>query len=409
MNRRGFLSHAGKTLLLLAHAALPKPVSTEMKSAAHRSASDSGLITLFLCGDVMTGRGIDQVLPHPGDPRLYEPYLSSARQYVELAQRANGPIPKPVDFAYIWGDALGELERVGPDVRIINLETSVTKQHDYWRGKGINYRMHPDNIACITAAEINCCALANNHVLDWGYSGLTETLETLRRVNVKSAGAGRNSKEASAPAVLDLAGKGRVLVFSFGSQTSGIPRAWAASQHKPGVNLLEDFTDTTIQHIAERTREARKPGDIVVASIHWGGNWGYGVPLPQRRFAHGLVAQAGADIIHGHSSHHAKGIEVYEGKPIIYGCGDFLNDYEGIRGYEEFRADLSLMYFVTMNASTGKLVRLDMTPTQIRRFSVNRASKEDAHWLRDTLDRESEEYGTRVELEKDHRLTLRWG
>ena len=162
--------------------------------------TNSGRLTLFMCGDVMTGRGIDQVLPHPGDPVLYEPYMRSAAGYVELAEKANGPIPKPADFSYIWGDALAEWERVSPDVRIINLETSVTASGEYWRGKGINYRMHPKNISCITAAKIDCCSLANNHVLDWGYAGLAETLETLDKAKVERAGAGRNDEEAGGAA-----------------------------------------------------------------------------------------------------------------------------------------------------------------------------------------------------------------
>ena len=112
----------------------------------------SNLVTVFLCGDVMTGRGIDQILPHPSDPVLYEPSLKNAKEYVELAEEITGPIPKPVDFAYIWGDALGEWERVAPDARIINLETAITRSHD-WEDKDINYRMSPDNVACLTVAQ----------------------------------------------------------------------------------------------------------------------------------------------------------------------------------------------------------------------------------------------------------------
>ena len=118
-------------------------------------------ITIFMCGDVMTGRGIDQVLPHPSPPVLYEPYLKSAGKYVEIAEGANGPIPHPVEFSYIWGDALDEWNRVGPDLRIINLETSITKSGDYWKGKGINCRMNPENIPSLTAARIDYCSLAN--------------------------------------------------------------------------------------------------------------------------------------------------------------------------------------------------------------------------------------------------------
>ena len=75
----------------------------------------------------MTGRGIDQVLPYPGAPHIYESHMKSAAEYVTLAERKNGPIPKPVDFSYIWGDALDELDRMAPDARVINLETAVTK------------------------------------------------------------------------------------------------------------------------------------------------------------------------------------------------------------------------------------------------------------------------------------------
>jgi poly-gamma-glutamate capsule biosynthesis protein CapA/YwtB (metallophosphatase superfamily) len=120
---------------------------------------------------------------------------------------------------------------------LINLETSITDSNDYWKGKGINYRMNPRNIASLTVAGIDACTLANNHVLDWGYTGLSETLESLKAVSIKSAGAGRNIAEAGAPAVLPVAGGGRVLVFSFGLTSSGIPLKWAAGQDRAGVNL----------------------------------------------------------------------------------------------------------------------------------------------------------------------------
>lgn len=363
-------------------------------------------IKIFMCGDVMTGRGIDQVLPHPGDPLIHEPYMKSAGGYVELGEKVNGPVQKPVSMSYIWGDALEELKRMAPDVRIINLETGITGSDDYRKDKTIHYRMHPENIGAITAAGIDYASLANNHILDWGYSGLTETLDTLKKVNVKTAGAGHNIKEAEAPAVIPVEGKGRVLLFSYGSMSSGIPLNWAASEDRPGINLLPDLSDKSVRHIKEKIRKVRKEGDIVLISLHWGSNWGYDIPSKQTEFAHKLVDDAGVDVVHGHSSHHVKGLEVYKGRLIIYGCGDFLNDYEGISGYENFRDDLGLMYFVSADASTGRLLRLQMTPTRIRRFRVNRASGADVLWLRDTLNREGKKFGTRVELNRDNTFTL---
>src|SRR5438046_8834514 len=81
---------------------------------------------LFLCGDVMTGRGIDQALPHPANPVLYEPYVRDAREYVHLAEKAHGSIPRPLSFDYIWGAALKELDQASVDFRIVNLENAIT-------------------------------------------------------------------------------------------------------------------------------------------------------------------------------------------------------------------------------------------------------------------------------------------
>ena len=385
----------------------PKVVDDE-NNAVEAEAKIHNAITVFMCGDVMTGRGIDQVLPHPGDPTIYESYMKSALGYVKIAEEVNGSIKYPVSFSYIWGDALKELDRIVPDVKIINLETSVTKSNDYWKGKGINYRMHPENISTLTAAKIDVCSLANNHVIDWGYSGLRETLETLKYANIKIAGAGRNLVEAQLPAVKRVSSKGRVIVFAFGSETSGIPAAWGATEEKPGVNLLKDLGAESLRDIQDKVRRVKRRGDIVVASIHWGSNWGYEIPRKQKLFAHRLIDEAGVDIIHGHSSHHVKAIEIYNDKLILYGCGDFLNDYEGISGYEEFRGDLSLMYFATVDPSTGKLLDLQMTPTQIRRFKIIRATQADTLWLKDTLNREGAKFGVKIIMDNDFRLALKW-
>ena len=207
----------------------------------------------------MTGRGVDQILPHPSGHQIFEPYVQDAREYVELAESRNGPISTPVTGAYIWGDALAEFERVRPDTRIVNLETSVTVSNDHWRGKGINYRMHPENVECLTAARIDVCGLANNHVLD------------------------------------------------------------------------------------------------------------------------------------------------------LYGCGDFINDYEGIEGHEQYRDDLVLMYFATLSPATGELTALAMTPMEIRNVKLNKTSAADSQWLRETLQRVSAPYGTHVDLMPDGTLALRWG
>jgi poly-gamma-glutamate capsule biosynthesis protein CapA/YwtB (metallophosphatase superfamily) len=154
------------------------------------------LVTLFACGDVMPGRGIDQILPHPGDPQLREDYVRDANAYVRLAVRANGPIPRPAGFSWPWGGALPEVEATAPDARVINLETSVTRSADFDPGKAVHYRMNPGNLPCVAAIRRGVCALANNHVLDFGERGLRETLAALADAGLATAGAGLDAAEA---------------------------------------------------------------------------------------------------------------------------------------------------------------------------------------------------------------------
>lgn len=371
------------------------------------SSADSLRTTLFLCGDVMTGRGIDQVLPHSVDPQLYESYVKNAYDYVKLAERENGPIPETVSYSYIWGDALEVWQKIAPDVKIINLETSLTDEDTPWPGKGINYRMHPGNVPVLTQADIDFCSLANNHTLDWGRSGLQETMQSLKQAGIAYAGAGTELQEAREPAVLDTP-KGRVLVFAYGSESSGIPEAWAATSSRSGLNLLPDLSEKTVEQIAAHIKRWKQPRDLVVFSVHWGSNWGYQVPAEQRSFAQQLIDEAGVDLIHGHSSHHPRAMEVYREKLIMYGAGDFINDYEGIGGNEAFRDDLSLMYFPKLDPSTGKLIAMRMVPMQIQNFRLNHAPSSDAEWLQKTLDRESSKFGTGVRLNNDGSLSLQW-
>ena len=400
-DRRKFLAQAlGAVLFSLSGEAASEATATKasraLPSNAVRKSAGKARVRLFLGGDVMTGRGIDQIMRQPSDPLLYERAAKSAKEYIALAEKASGPIPRNVDPAYVWGDALAELDRARPDARIINLETAVTTANDRWFGKRIHYRMHPANVACLTAARIDCCVLANNHVLDWGYDGLRETIASLRGAGVRTAGAGGNLAEARAPATIVLRTGGRVLVFSYGSPSSGIPVGWAAKSRRPGISELDESNPESAEQVARSVHEFRRPGDLVVVSVHWGVNWGYEVPSEQQRLAHSLIDQAGVDVVYGHSSHHPRPIEVYRDKLILYGCGDLLNDYEGIGGHDSYRPELGLMYLPEIDQMSGQLRGLTLVPTRIRAFRITGASGDEGEWVREVLEREGRAFGTRI-------------
>ena len=382
----------------------PMEKKEAMKTAEREN---NALVKLFLCGDVMTGRGIDQALPFSVDPVLYESYVKDARDYVELAEYANGKIDIPVSFDYIWGDALKALKNNNPDIKLINLETSITTYSEPWPAKGIHYRMHPRNVEVLTVAGIDHCSLANNHILDWNQPGLMETMRTLELANIKFSGAGKNRHKAAEPSVFQT-GKERVLVFSVGSRTSGIPLSWNAGADRPGVNLLSGLGADGFRMLKQQVEAEKQSGDVVVLSVHWGGNWGYIVSEEQRQFAHQLIDEAGVDLVYGHSSHHPMGMEVYHEKLIIYGAGDFINDYEGIRGHEQYRGELTLMYFPEIEPETGVLKALKMVPMEIRKLKLHYAAEKDAKWLQQVLDHESRKLGSGVRMDKEKNLWLEW-
>jgi poly-gamma-glutamate synthesis protein (capsule biosynthesis protein) len=224
---------------------------------------------------------------------------------------------------------------------------------------------------------------------------------------LRAVGAGRDAGQARRPAAVPVPG-GRVVIFSCGTASSGIPPGWAAAPGRPGVDLLPDLSDATADDVIGRARAAKGPADVVVVSVHWGSNWGYAVGPEQVRFAHRLIG-GGVDLIHGHSSHHPGPVEVFGGKLVLYGCGDCINDYEGITGHERYRGDLRLLYFASLHPDTGTLAALRMAPMQARKLRLHRARRADARWLATAMERASRRFGSRVGLAPDGLLALRPG
>jgi poly-gamma-glutamate capsule biosynthesis protein CapA/YwtB (metallophosphatase superfamily) len=259
-------------------------------------------------------------------------------------------------------------------------------------------------VQCLASAGINCCVLANNHVLDWGEAGLIDTLDNLRELGIQAVGAGRNAVEAQSPVILCADQNRQVIVCAVASATSGTPGNWAAGENSPGLNVLRELSDASASCIARQIMHVKRPEDIGIVSIHWGTNWGYFVPQDQVRFAHRLIDESEVSVVFGHSSHHAKRIERYRHGLILYGCGDFLNDYEGISGREEYRNDLVLLYALVFESSGDAPQKLELVPFKIRRFQLGRPSLEDVVWLERTLDRESRAFGMAIRLQPTGRF-----
>jgi poly-gamma-glutamate synthesis protein (capsule biosynthesis protein) len=265
--------------------------------------------------------------------------------------------------------------------------------------------MHPHNIGCLAAVRPHACALANNHVLDFGNPGLADTVRVLAEAGIHGVGAGLDDRQAEQPVILDLRGGGRVVIVSVGSKSSGIPGGWAAGAGRPGVALLADFSNRTATAVAGRALAEKRQGDVAIVSVHWGSNWGYDIDAEQVEFAHRLIDE-GIDVVHGHSSHHPRPVEMYHGKLILYGCGDTVDDYEGIGTYEAFRHELRLLYFASIDRRSGCLTQLRMAPMRMRRMRLEHLPDDDVEWLRVSVEQMSSRFETRVRQSPDGMLTI---
>eukprot|EP00747_Dinoflagellata_sp_TGD_P075148 gnl/TRDRNA2_/TRDRNA2_158623_c0_seq1.p1 gnl/TRDRNA2_/TRDRNA2_158623_c0~~gnl/TRDRNA2_/TRDRNA2_158623_c0_seq1.p1 ORF type:complete len:208 (-),score=23.74 gnl/TRDRNA2_/TRDRNA2_158623_c0_seq1:142-765(-) len=193
-----------------------------------------------------------------------------------------------------------------------------------------------------------------------------------------------------------------------GHRSSGVMEGWQADADGKhyGINTVE-FTDAWVQRFAEHVGTFRQKGDVVVASVHWGVNWSWEIPQEQQEFARKLVDVADVDIVHGHSSHHFKGIELYKGRLLMYGAGDILTDYEGIKeGTTQLgdevgaRGDLGFMYFVDYDAFKRRVDGLTLKPTLLRHLRIELPTETDVQLALQTIQRECEKFGLKVQLDE---------
>lgn len=371
--------------------------------------------TLLICGDVMTGQGIAPLLPPTGARTRRS--MRSALDYVHHAGSRPPParedpghadsLPRPVCFDYPWGDALSLLRRAAPDLRLANLEASITTRGTP-AAPPIHARLSPQQLPALAALGVQGVVLAGPHALDWGPSGLHDTLHSLREAGIAGVGAGLDREQAAQEGQWLLPGRGRLRLLAYGHASCGLTAAAAAGEGRPGINWLRDLDAGAVAEIAARVAAQRREGDLVVVSLHWGAQWGYEVTAEQRRFAHALVDTAGVDLVWGQASRHPRPIEVYRGRLILYGVGTFLKDAGWAVGHEHLRPELAALYLPRL-AADGSLRELCLWPVHVHLFRLRRACASETLWLARALGSACHPHGSALVPHGDGSLRLDWG
>ena len=322
-------------------------------------------VTLGMTGDVMLGRNVNQ------------------------RQQTREP-------GAVWGNVLERLQSL--DGLVVNLECCLSMRGEQWTRtyRPFHFRAHPDwAIPALRTAGVDCCTLANNHLLDYGERALLDTVSSLDEAGIATVGAGTDLTAALDPATV-LVRDVQVAVVSF---TDNTPEYGANGG--PGVARIEmepgnDRTVALVDEALSRARTAEP--DLLVASLHWGPNMVETPASTYERFGRWLVDR-GVDVIHGHSAHLFQGIEQYGDGLICYDMGDFVDDYavDSVR-----RNDRSFLFQLLLRDGEPETLRL--TPTEIADCTVCEAGTDQAKWARKRMRRLSEPYGTDFERDGEELL-----
>lgn len=290
----------------------------------------------------------------------------------------------------VWGEVFETLHSL--DGLVVNLECCLSTRGSPWQRtqRPFQFRADPSwALRSLTSAGVDVCSLANNHVLDFEVPALIDTLDHLDDAGIGHTGAGRTIDQALEPARF-CADSLTVAVIAF---TDNTPE-YAAAPDRPGVAYIEIDVDDGMTNVRVRTafRQAidTEP-DVVIASLHWGPNMITTVPESFQRFAHWLV-DLGVDIVHGHSAHVFRGVEVIDGSLVLYDTGDFVDDYAVD---PELRNDRSFLYEVRIDAD-GSIDELVMHPVEIDDFAVHHVDRTETGWWAARLRERSATFDTEI-------------
>jgi poly-gamma-glutamate synthesis protein (capsule biosynthesis protein) len=307
-------------------------------------------LSIAFVGDIMLGR----------DLNMSEKFYSGER----ITHSFQSQLEKENKWV-IYGNTLPVFAE--SDLVIGNLETTITDV-TYKEEKEFNFRLSPLHMDAIKLHRNQYLNLANNHILDYGPRGLKDTILHLDKMGIYHSGAGYNLAEASKPVVFQVKGW-KIGIIGLSDHYSN----WKADRRRSGINLL-DYNN--YDELLEDVKRLKETVDIVILSIHWGGNYERHVSKEHRIFAEKAI-KSGVDIIHGHSSHHVKYIDNTKKYVVMYGMGDFIDDYAIS---SEYRNDLGMIVKVFINHN--KEMDTKIFPTIISNQQVRLAHGKDAEEVR---------------------------
>lgn len=308
------------------------------------------IVTLGFVGDIMLGRLVDEII------------------------KEKGP-------CYPLGNTIALLQ--SNDLNIGNLETTLTTS-DKKVPKVFNFKAHPGAVDVLKLGNISVVSLANNHSKDFADEGLLETMQVLKSAGVGFVGVGKNSQQAKKPLIVTIKGMSIGIIGATDNEPS-----WKATEYDPGTFYVSFETQDGYEELLDVIKTLKATVDMCIVSLHWGPNM-RDFPLQAHIEAAHAMIEAGADIIHGHSSHVFQGIEIYKNKLILYDTGDFIDDYAV---NDVVRNDLSCL--VRVLVQNKRVSGVEIIPLAITAMHVNKAEGDVAETIFELMHQRSKPFQTK--------------
>ena len=260
------------------------------------------------------------------------------------------PFVKKQGFGYPYVGT-SEILKSG-DIVIGNLETPLTSKGTRFKEKKYTFRAPIETASALKDAGFTHLSLANNHMMDYGATGLSSTLAALNNAKLNFAGAGENIKEARKISISKTKGK----KIAFLSYSKTYPLEFYARRKRGGT------TPGYRKFITADLKKARIDADIVIVAFHWGGEKLEHPRRYQKELAR-LSIDSGADIVIGHHPHVLQGIEHYKDGVIFYSLGNFAFGSYSPSSRESIIAKIVL--------EDGRISSVEAVPINVNNFEVH--------------------------------------
>lgn len=203
------------------------------------------------------------------------------------------------------------------DIAMVNLETAVTERGEP-APKQYTFRAPPSAFDALRAGGVDVVTIANNHGLDYGLTGLRDTLAAARRAGVAVVGGGRNARQAYLPYRATVRGQRIAIIGATQVLDDNLIGAWTAAEGKAGLASAKEE-----ERLAAAVRSARRTSDTVVVYVHWGVELS-GCPTDDQQSLARSLVQAGADVVVGSHAHVLLGAGRTGRAFVAYGLGNFV-------------------------------------------------------------------------------------